>query len=249
MRAYFKRDDTVTFFGVALPEIRRIAGATWIERRGAWDVAAATAFCDRLIRRPQLEAKAVGVLVLARWRRDFPQGLLRQVRRWLGAGHGASWAAVDLVAPSLLTPLVERDPALLAELTGWTGARSLWVRRACAVALVPLARKGRALREAYRVAEALFADQHDLIHKAVGWLLREAGKTDAARLERFLRRHGPRIPRTTVRYAIERFPPTRRRRLLLDTRPPVRGSKSRSPTRARAPRVVRGTGSVARSTS
>jgi 3-methyladenine DNA glycosylase AlkD len=249
MRAYFKRDDTVPFFGVAAPGIRRIARATWIERRATWDVATATVFCDRLIRRPQFEAKAVGVLVLARWRRDFPVGLMRTVRRWLHAGHCASWAAVDLVAPSLLTPLIERDPALLDELTGWTGARSLWVRRASAVTLVPLARKGRALPEAYRVAAALFDDRHDLIHKAVGWLLREAGKTDATRLEQFLRRHGPAIPRTTLRYAIERFPATRRRRLLRDTRPPAGGSRSLHQTWSGAARTPRGAKARGRSTS
>ena len=56
------------------------------------------------------------------------------------------------------------------------------------------------------------------MHKATGWMLREAGKTDVRRLERFLRAYGQRIPRTTLRYAIERFPPTKRRRLLRDTR-------------------------------
>jgi len=241
MRAYFKRDETVSFFGVALPDLRRLARATWVDRRTTWNVTAATAFCDGLIRQPEFEAKVVGVLVLARWWREFPPGLLRTVRRWLHGGHGASWAAVDLVAPSLLTPLIERDPALLAELTGWTGARSLWVRRASAVALVPLARKGRALREAYQIAAALQTDRHDLIHKASGWLLREAGKTDPDRLERFLRRHGPAIPRTTLRYAIERFPADRRRQLLLETRPRARGSTSRgraaTPPRAAARRA------------
>jgi len=249
MRAYFKKDETVAFFGVALPELRRLARAIWVERRATWDVTTATAFCDGLIRQPEFEAKVVGVLVLARWWRDFPPGLLRTVRRWLQGGHGASWAAVDLVAPSLLTPLIERDPALLADLAGWTGARSLWVRRASAVALVPLARKGRALREAYQVAEALLPDTHDLIHKAAGWLLREAGKTDPERLERYLRRHGPAIPRTTLRYAIERFPADRRRQLLLETRPRVRGSTSRgraaTPSRASA----RGTRAPRRRTS
>jgi 3-methyladenine DNA glycosylase AlkD len=219
MRAYFKRDETVAFFGVAAPDLRRIARGIWADHRSSWDVTAATAYCDRLIRRPEFEAKAVGVLVLARWHRAFPSGLVRQVRGWLRDGHGASWAAVDLVAPSLLTPLISRYPALLARVTGWTTARSLWLRRAAAVALVPLARRGRALPETYRVAEALLGDERDLIHKAVGWLLREAGKTHAARLEAFLRRHGPAIPRTTLRYAIERFPPARRRRLLRETRP------------------------------
>jgi 3-methyladenine DNA glycosylase AlkD len=53
-----------------------------------------------------------------------------------------------------------------------------------------------------------------LLQKAVGWMLREAGKVDGVRLERYLRVNGPSIPRTTVRYAIERFPPPKRRELL-----------------------------------
>ncbi len=56
------------------------------------------------------------------------------------------------------------------------------------------------------------------MHKAVGWLLREAGKTDMARLEKYLLSKGPKIPRTTVRYAIERFPKEERKRLLNATR-------------------------------
>ena len=61
-------------------------------------------------------------------------------------------------------------------------------------------------------------DREDLAHKAVGWLLREAGRTDRARLERYLLAHGPAIPRTSLRYAIEHFPPRERRRLLEATR-------------------------------
>jgi 3-methyladenine DNA glycosylase AlkD len=224
MRVYFKRDDRVTFYGVTLPTIRDAARDVWQRHRHRWTVADATRFCDALIRVPQLEAKSVGVIVLARWQGAFPRSLLGAVRSWLGAGHAASWAAVDLVAPSLLTPLVRRYPDLTGAVTAWAGARSLWVRRAAAVTFVPLARRGEHLGPAYDIAERLFRDRHDLIHKAVGWLLREAGKTDPPRLERFLRHHGPRIPRTTLRYAIERFPPARRQRLLRETRPMARSA-------------------------
>lgn len=218
MRAYFKRDETVAFFGVGLPVVRRLARDVWRVQRDRWTVATAVRFCDLQIRQPEFEAKCVGVLVLARWHRAFPRSLLRTVRGWLGAGHGASWAAVDLVAPSLVTPLLERYPDLVPTVAGWTAARSLWVRRAAPVALVPLARRGQELDTAYAVAEALFDADEDLLHKAVGWMLREAGKTDQRRLERFLLRHGPHIPRTTVRYAIERFPEETRHRLLVRTR-------------------------------
>jgi 3-methyladenine DNA glycosylase AlkD len=218
MRVYFKRDEDVAFFGVALPELRQVAREVWQRHRGDWDVGAAIAFCDTLVQRREFEAKAVGIVVLARWRRVFPGTLFTTARRWLAAGHCASWAAVDLLAPSVLTPLIEREPFRLRSLERWTRARSLWVRRAAAVTLVPLARKGQALESVFRVVVALSGDRHDLIHKATGWLLREAGKTDMARLERFLRSRGSGLPRTTVRYAIERFPVVKRKRLLEVTR-------------------------------
>lgn len=94
----------------------------------------------------------------------------------------------------------------------------MWVRRASAVGLIGCARKGIALDLVYGVAKRLHSDQEDLIQKAVGWMLREAGKADEKRLERHLRANGPSIPRTTLRYAIERFPPARRRELLAETR-------------------------------
>ena len=108
----------------------------------------------------------------------------------------------------------------------------MWVRRAAAVSLVRLAARGLALDLAYGVADALRFDLEDLVQKAAGWLLREAGRTDRPRLERYLRANGPSIPRTTLRYAIEHFPEGPRKALLAATR--ASGSKSvvRQPRRA-----------------
>ncbi len=218
MRRYFRAYDDVHFHGVALLTVRRIARDIWTAERHRWDVRTAAAFTDRLVRAPELETKSVGILVLGRWSAAFPRGLLATVRRWLADGHLATWAAVDLVASTVLTPLVRQYPTLAPRLVTWTRAQSPWVRRAAAVTFVPLARRGERLPYAYRVVRALAGDDHDLIHKATGWLLREAGKTDMARLEAFLRAEGPRLSRTTVRYAIERFPVAARRQLLEATR-------------------------------
>ena len=92
------------------------------------------------------------------------------------------------------------------------------MRRASAVSFIKLARRGQRLDDVYAVSRRLFPADDDLIEKANGWLLREAGKTDMPRLEAFLIRHGPKIPRTTVRYAIERFPEEKRKRILEKTR-------------------------------
>src|SRR4029077_3582882 len=93
-----------------------------------------------------------------------------------------------------------------------------WVRRASIVGLIPRARRGESLDLVYVIARRLHADGEDLIQKAVGWALREAGKTALPRLERYLRANGAAIPRTTLRYAIERFPEGKRRALLAATK-------------------------------
>ena len=217
-RRYFKKYDAVSVFGVRAPDVRALARELYREVKGSWHTDEATDFCELLARDRRLEAKLVGVLLLGRYRRDFPRPLLGRARRWIAAGHYDCWAAVDALAPEVLTPLVALYPDMGPQVAGWTRARNMWVRRAAAVTFVPLARHGERLDLAYEVAEGLLDDREDLIHKATGWLLREAGKTDPARLERFLLRWGPRTPRTALRYAVERFPERRRRQLLAETR-------------------------------
>jgi 3-methyladenine DNA glycosylase AlkD len=217
---YFKRDDVFAVYGVRTPAVRAIVRDLHAWVAGGWGVDEALTCCEILSAKRQHEAKAVGVLLLGRYRARFPVSLVPTVRAWILEGRFANWAGIDLVCPELVTPLVDRTPALARTVRRWARHPSLWLRRGAAVTFVLPARKGRHLDDAYAVAEALLADREDLIHKACGWLLREAGKTDAARLERFLLHHGAAVPRTTVRYAIERFPEAARRRLLKATRGP-----------------------------
>jgi len=90
----------------------------------------------------------------------------------------------------------------------------MWVRRASIVGLLKPMRVGRTIDQVYATARRLHPDRNDLIHKAVGWALRDAGKLGPARLERYLRANVGVIPRTTFRYAIERFSPRLRKELL-----------------------------------
>ncbi len=216
-RSYFKEADDITLLGVKAPQIRALAGAIHDRVKHTWGASEAERFCELLAQRPEFEAKMVGVLVLARFHRAFPRSLVSAVREWIVAGWFCNWAAIDGLC-AVTTALVRRHPDLLSRVTRWVDSPVLWLRRAAVVTLVPLARRGESLEEAYAVVEALLDDDEDLMHKACGWLLREAGKTDRDRLEKFLLRHNVAIPRTTVRYAIERFPEKRRRRLLVATR-------------------------------
>ncbi|MFH1842175.1 MAG: DNA alkylation repair protein [bacterium] len=212
---YFK--EPVQLYGIQAHVLRKHAKSLASQLKGKWSWVEAVSLVDALIQEPQLETKAMGLLILGQFEADLPAHLLPRIKSWL-AWHSGNWATVDLLAPDILGPLLDRHPDLITEVESWSGSPNLWVRRGAMVAFVKHARQGKHLGAVYRIAEKLLADQEDLMHKAVGWVLREAGKTDAERLERFLLRHGLQMARTSVRYAIERFPETDRKRLLVVTR-------------------------------
>jgi len=216
---YFRAADHLKFFNVGTTRVRALARSIAQQHADDWTVHDATAFAEILVRDPVLEVKSVGLEVLARYRRSFHPALLAVWKGWLAADHASNWATTDLMCGMLIGPLLIAHPALARQVVSWSRHRNLWVRRASAVALIPLLRRGQKVALGYLVAARLHADPEDLIQKAVGWMLREAGKADARRLERYLRKSGPAIPRTTVRYAIERFDAATRHALLAATRP------------------------------
>lgn len=215
---YFKPHEQVRVLGVGTPRVREILADAYERVRGAWTLRDAVTFTELCVKRREMEIRGVGIALLGKFAPVYEACLVHRVQRWLASGYLDNWASVDSMAGNVVSPLLERFPGILAELTAGASSRNLWVRRMSIVPLVPFARRGRYLDEAYRVVGSLLGDREDLMHKAMGWLLREAGKTDPARLERFLLHHGAAVPRTTLRYAIERFPVVERQRLLAATR-------------------------------
>jgi 3-methyladenine DNA glycosylase AlkD len=122
-----------------------------------------------------------------------------------------NWDLVDASAPYILGEhLFRRPKELLRELAL---SENIWRRRIAIVATLGLIKRGD-VATTFRIARLLLDDKHDLIHKAVGWALRETGKVSEAKLLQFLQRNYDALPRTALRYAIERFPADRRKRLL-----------------------------------
>jgi 3-methyladenine DNA glycosylase AlkD len=215
---YFRGAGDLGFHNVGTSAMRELARSIHAAHRDVWTVDDALAFAETLIADRHLEVKSVGIEVLARYRREFRPGLLATWKRWLAQNHSANWATTDAMCGALIGPLIVAHPELAPRLRVWSRDPNMWVRRASVVGPIPLARKGESLDLVYEIAKRLHADRDDLIQKAVGWALREAGKTDPVRLERYLRANGASIPRTTLRYAIERFPEATRRNLLVATR-------------------------------
>lgn len=213
---YFK--ETVKCYGLASPDVRDLDAALYGLVKKDWTYAEAVELCDILFADPELEAKAIGGLILARFKKSYPPAFFTKVKGWLAADRLNNWASVDVFCTDALAAFLERYPAYVEKIKGWAFHPNRWVKRASLVAFIRHARKGRFLDDIYDIAVSIFPVRDDLVHKANGWLLREAGKTDAARLELFLLAYGPAIPRTTLRYAIERFPDEKRRALLIKTK-------------------------------
>jgi len=213
---YFK--DTIKCYGVASPVVRSLDAELYGLVRADWTVDDAVALCDILFADKELEAKGIGGLMLARFKKHYPPSLFDKVEGWLAADLLDNWASVDVFCTDAMGAFLRRHPAFVERIKRWAFHPNRWVKRAALVSFIRPARKGEFLDAIYEISASVFPVDDDLIHKANGWLLREAGKTDIGRLERFLRERGPAIPRTTLRYAIERFPESKRQALLLATR-------------------------------
>ncbi len=137
---------------------------------------------------------------------------LKQVR----AERINNWDIVDVSAPWMGVYLTEiEDPMPL--LIKFSNSKSLWQRRVSIILTFALIRAGD-LKPTIIIAESLLKDKEDLIHKAVGWMLREMGKKDVMLLRGFLKQHSDEMPRTMLRYAIERFPESERKRWLTESK-------------------------------
>lgn len=194
------------FLGVKMPTIRQLAipGSTL----GVDTLA-------RLLRSKWHEERMLALLALVeRFRRGPDSERERICRAYLASTRYINnWDLVDVTAEHIIGAWHwDRDRRPLREMIR---SQSLWERRIAIIATFHFIKRGDP-DETLRLARALLGDEHDLIHKAVGWMLREVGKRcHRELLVRFLDAHHTRMPRTMLRYAIEHLPQAQRRRYLM----------------------------------
>ena len=195
------------FIGVRLPAMRRVCR----ECRGV-----TLAQIQNLLRSRIHEERLLALLLLVdaftraddRGRRAIYDFYLSHTR------FINNWDLVDASAEQVVGGwLRDRSREPLARLAR---SASLWERRIAIVSTFHFIKRGE-LEDTFRIADRLLDDRHDLIHKATGWMLREAGKRDPHAQRAFLKDRYRRMPRTMLRYAIERFPEAERRRYLSGT--------------------------------
>jgi 3-methyladenine DNA glycosylase AlkD len=126
-------------------------------------------------------------------------------------GRINNWDLVDLTAPNIVGEfLIDKDKKILFD---FAVSKNLWEKRISIIATYRFIRRSQ-FEITFLISELLLKDEHDLIHKVVGWMLREIGKQNPGAEEMFLQKHYKQMPRTMLRYAIEKFPEQKRKAYL-----------------------------------
>jgi 3-methyladenine DNA glycosylase AlkD len=168
---------------------------------------------DELLQSPIHEDRYLALMILTnQYHKSDAKGRQKIFNHYLRRRKFVNqWDLVDASAAGIVgAHLLDRDKAELYRLIQ---SPRWWERRIAVVATNYFINRNK-FDVTLDLATRLLDDPHDLMHKAVGWMLREVGKRDEKVLQSFLRKHGSRMPRTMLRYAIERFPPSHRKRYL-----------------------------------
>jgi 3-methyladenine DNA glycosylase AlkD len=190
--------------GVRVPAVRAAA-----RRHAALPIADVRALLASEVHEERLAAL---VLLVARYRKGDAAERGRIYDLYLAStGRVNNWDLVDASAPGIVGEHLRTRPRDV--LDRLAASPLVWERRIAIVATLTLIRAGE-YGDTLRLARTLLGDDHDLIHKAAGWMLREVGKRDEAVMVAFVERHRAEMPRTMLRYAIERLEPERRAALM-----------------------------------
>jgi len=185
------------FLGLKVPQVRAVARAyldlSWRD-------------LDRLVRSPYHEERLLALVIVADRAARAPDTATRKACYAFYVGHMKwinNWDLVDVTAGKVVGAWLWDHPR--GVLFTWARSTRLWDRRVAVLATSHFIARGR-FNETIRLSRLLLNDREDLMHKAVGWMLREVGKRDDKVLLKFLDRHAGVMPRTMLRYAVEKLP-------------------------------------------
>jgi 3-methyladenine DNA glycosylase AlkD len=200
---YFK--EGVVLHGVRIPVVRAISARYYRQVKGL-DKTGLFALCDRLLTFGTSEERGIAFDWAWRRRQQFEPHDFKILERWL-RDHVSNWGGVDDLCCHAFGHFIDRFPECLPAIFKWTKAKQWHMRRAAAVILIFPVRKGKYFENVLKTSDALLCDEHYLVHKGYGWLLKEATKKFPKEVLDYVLKHKARMPRTALRYAIEKMPP------------------------------------------
>jgi len=170
-------------------------------------------FCENLWKSGYLEES----LIACNWsyliRKQYQPDDFRIFERWLNT-YVNNWASCDTLCNHTVGAFIEMYPEYIIKLNDFTASENRWLRRAAAVSLIVPAKKGKFLTDIFEIADRLLLDKDDLVQKGYGWMLKAACKTHQQAVFGYVMQNKALMPRTALRYAIEKMPAEMKKRAM-----------------------------------
>lgn len=202
-RRFFK--EKIKNYGVRLPNRRKIAAKFWLEVKKL-NKTELFNLADKMFKTGYNELTTMASSWIWRKREEFQPEDWKIFETWVDK-YFDNWAKIDDFCTHSLGYLVNKYPELTKELLKWTKSKNRWVKRAAAVSLIyPFGKKKNFLAQIIQTAKALLEDQDEMVQKGYGWMLKEASNYNQSEVFEFVMKHKAKMPRTALRYAIEKMP-------------------------------------------
>jgi 3-methyladenine DNA glycosylase AlkD len=201
-RRFFKEE--IKLYGVKTAQVTRISKARFAQVK---DLGKDEIFslCEELLGSGYLEEAWIAADWSYRVNKQYEPGDFAVFERWVER-YIDNWAKCDTLCNHTVGTFIERYPDYVKRLKTWTRSENRWVKRAAAVSLIVPARKGEFLTDIFEIADSLLLDGDDMVQKGYGWLLKETSREHQAEVFDYVLRNKPVMPRTSLRYAIEKMP-------------------------------------------
>jgi 3-methyladenine DNA glycosylase AlkD len=201
-KRYFKEE--VKYYGLKAAKVHTIAKKYWLKIQ-KMEKTVIFSLCEELLQSGWGEEAILVGLWMPKMHKSFVREDIIVFREWIDK-YIDNWAECDTFCNHTMERFLERFPEAIEEIKSWTASDNLWMKRAAAVSLIIPARRGKFLDAVFQIADNLIDSHEDMVQKGYGWMLKEASKTHQREVYEFIldRRHT--MPRTALRYAIEKMP-------------------------------------------
>jgi len=199
---FFKEE--IKLYGMKASMMRQIAQNGWQEVKNC-SKAEILNLCEEFWKSGYFEESIVAIEWVIHLKKQISADDFRILERWVHQ-YVSNWASCDTLCNHPVGDLVMKHPEFLADLKRWTQSPNRWVKRASAVSLIVPARKGLFLSDIFEIAELLLTDRDDMVQKGYGWMLKAASEAHREEVFQFVVKHKAVMPRTALRYAIEKMP-------------------------------------------
>ena len=214
VRESFKRffRESVRFHGVKSAIVAKIAREHFREIKNS-DKNTKFALIEELLKAGYFEESMIAYTWAEKISTSFDEEDFSALEKWLSR-YVSNWAECDTLCNHAIGSFIDGYPAYVKNLKVWAKSKNRWVRRGAAVTLIIPARRGKFLKDVFEIADILLLDNDDLVKKGYGWMLKEASKAHQMEVFEYIMRNKKVMPRTALRYALEKMPPALRRKAM-----------------------------------